>query len=177
MADDLRTLVFEAAGWGWIALVASERGVRLLTLPRPSADAARAAMQAQYPDTVETDASPLLRDAAAQVAAYLAGGRRSFDILLDLRGYTAFALSVWAIAARIGYGETRPYRWIAQLVGGGRGIYQAVGAALGSNPVPLIIPCHRVVGADGSLHGYAGGLELKRRLLDLEAGQNQLAGL
>lgn len=177
MADDLQATIFEAAEWGWIGLVASERGLRLLTLPRPTQDAARAALREQYPDAPEADDVPVLRQAVAQVNAYLAGTQQAFDVPLDLRGHTAFALSVWAIASRIGYGETRTYRWIAQQVGGGSGIYQAVGAALGSNPVPLIIPCHRVIGADGSLHGYAGGLEMKRRLLALEAGQDKFAGL
>ncbi len=177
MADELQATFFAAAGWGWIGLVASERGVRLLTLPRPNQEAARTALREHYPDAPEDLHNPVLQEAAGQVAAYLAGTRQKFDVPQDLRGHTAFALSVWAIAARIGYGETRSYRWIAQQVGGGSGIYQAVGAALGSNPVPLIIPCHRVVGADGSLHGYAGGLEMKRRLLALEAGQDKLAGL
>jgi O-6-methylguanine DNA methyltransferase len=93
-----------------------------------------------------------------------------------LRGNTAFALSVWSAATKIGYGETRAYRWIAdQIGGGGAGIYQAVGSALGANPVPIVIPCHRIVGSDGSLHGYAGGLDMKQRLLSLESGQASLA--
>jgi methylated-DNA-[protein]-cysteine S-methyltransferase len=83
-------------------------------------------------------------------------------------------LAVWAAAARIPYGETRSYGWIAGQVGGGPGAAQAVGAALGGNPIPLIIPCHRVLGFDGSLHGFAGGLEMKARLLDLERGQGPL---
>lgn len=177
MADELQTTVFTVTDWGWIGLVASERGLRLLTLPRPTAAAAQAALREHYPDALAAADNDLLRNAVMQVCAYLAGALRDFSVPLDLRGHTAFALSVWAIASRISYGETRSYRWIAQQVGGGSGIYQAVGAALGSNPVPLIIPCHRVVGADGSLHGYAGGLEMKRRLLALEAGQDKLAGL
>lgn len=177
MGDDLQAKVFEAAGWGWIGLVATERGVRLLTLPQPTEGAACAALRRHYPDAPEVSDHALLQETAGQVIRYLAGEQQAFSVTPDLRGHTAFALSVWAITSRIGYGETRSYRWIAQQVGGGRGIYQAVGAALGSNPVPLIIPCHRVVGADGSLHGYAGGLELKRRLLALEAGQDKLAGL
>lgn len=190
MADELRAAVCEVPTWGWIGLVASERGLRLLVLPQPSPEAAIRAIHAQYPevalvaDAAEAAAtgaaSPaveVLIEAMRQVRAYLAGGRREFHVPLDLRGHTEFALSVWAAARRIGYGETRTYRWIGEQLGGGPGIYQAVGAALAANPVPLIIPCHRVVGADGSLHGYAGGLEMKRRLLALESGQDQLAGL
>ncbi len=187
MADELRALVCEVPAWGWIGLVASERGLRLLVLPQPSPEATTKAIHEQYPEVPVADvpaareagaASPaiaVLLEAARQVQAYLAGERREFRLPLDLRGHTEFALSVWAAARRIGYGETRTYRWIGEQLGGGPGIYQAVGAALGANPVPLIIPCHRVVGVDGSLHGYAGGLEMKRRLLALESGQKRLA--
>lgn len=190
MADELRALICEVPGWGWVGLVASERGLRLLVLPQPAAEAAVNAVHAQYPEvTVAADMSAaagtgatspaveVLIEAAHQVRAYLAGEQRRFHVPLDLRGHTEFALSVWAAARRIGYGETRTYRWIGEQLGGGPGIYQAVGTALAANPVPLIIPCHRVVGVDGSLHGYAGGLEMKRRLLALESGQEQLAGL
>lgn len=177
MTDDLQATLFEAPSWGWIGLVASERGLRLLNLPQPTEDAARADLRQHYPDAPMITDNLLLQDAVTQVLAYLAGTLRDFSLSLDLRGHTAFALSVWAVASHIGYGQTRTYRWIARQVGGGSGIYQAVGAALGSNPVPLIIPCHRVVGADGSLHGYAGGLEMKRRLLALEAGQHKFAGI
>ncbi len=185
MADDLRAVVRAAQEWGWVGLVASERGLRLLTLPRPTEEAAADAIREQYPDVSiapasEEPASPaaeLLAQASQQVCEYLAGARREFAVPLDLRGHTEFALAVWATARRIGYGQTRSYRWVAGYVGDGSGIYQAVGAALGANPAPLIIPCHRVVGTDGSLHGYAGGLEMKRRLLAMEAGQGQLAGL
>ncbi len=185
MADDLRALLCAAPEWGWVGLVASDRGLRLLTLPRPSEEATVDAIRETYPDVSSAAASAepaspaaeLLEQAAQQVCEYLAGGRREFAVPLDLRGHTEFALAVWATARRIGYGQTRTYRWIAGHVGGGSGVYQAVGSALGANPVPLIIPCHRVIGTDGSLHGYAGGLEMKRRLLAMEAGQSQLAGL
>jgi methylated-DNA-[protein]-cysteine S-methyltransferase len=129
-----------------------------------------------YPNALPAASHPLLIEAQRQVSAYLAGELREFTLPVDLRGNTSFALSVWSATTRIGYGETRAYRWIAdQIGGGGAGIYQAVGSALGSNPVPLVIPCHRVVGSDGSLHGYAGGLDLKLRLLSMESGQGTLA--
>lgn len=190
MADDLRALLCAVQDWGWVGLVASERGLRLLTLPRPTQEAATDAIHEHYPEVrvapnekTLADIEPmlpvdeLLVEAAQQVRAYLGGARHEFAVPLDLRGHTEFALAVWATARRIGYGQTRTYRWIAGHVGGGTGIYQAVGTALGANPVPLIIPCHRVIGVDGSLHGYAGGLEMKRRLLATEAGQDQLNGL
>ncbi len=172
MGDELRAHIFEIAEWGWIGLVASERGLRLLTLPRGSRAEALQAARAAYAEVQLADEDPFLADVAAQLSAYLAGELRAFNVALDLRGHTAFALAVWAAADRISYGETRTYRWIArQAGGGGAGIYQAVGSALGANPVPLIVPCHRVVGSDGSLTGYAGGIEMKARLLALESGQ------
>jgi O-6-methylguanine DNA methyltransferase len=116
---------------------------------------------------------PLLGAIAGQVQAFLAGDLREFSVTLDLRGHTAFELAVWAAVARIPYGQTRTYAWVADHVGGGRGAAQATGAAVGANPVPLIVPCHRVIGSDGSLHGFAGGLEMKARLLALENGQGR----
>lgn len=175
------------AGWGWVGLVASERGLRLLTLPSATRAAALRAVHYDYPDVPLVEFAPaytggenaateaLLQAAAQQVRSYLAGVLEEFDVPLDLRGHTSFALTVWAIAAKIPYSQTRTYAWIARQVGGnGQGIYQAVGTALGSNPIPLIIPCHRVIGSDGSLHGYAGGLAMKARLLALETGQARL---
>lgn len=176
MGDELVSCVFEVESWGWIGLVASERGLRGLFLPRASEAEVLADLRRYYPNTALSPDHPLLVEAQEQVSAYLGEELHEFTLPVDLRGNTSFALSVWSAATRIGYGETRAYRWIAdQLGGGGAGIYQAVGAALGANPVPLVIPCHRVVGADGSLHGYAGGLDMKLRLLSLESGQGRLA--
>lgn len=188
MADDLRALIFRVESddgtsrtpeqpgqTGWIGLVASERGIRLLALPSATYEAAMEFIRRHYPDVPLAPDDVLLLEAARQIRSYLHGGLRDFSVPLDLRGHTSFALEVWAATGRIPYGETRTYRWIAAKVGGGTAVYQAVGAALGSNPVPLIIPCHRVIGSDGSLHGYAGGLEMKARLLALETGQAALA--
>jgi len=171
MADDLRALVFEVKNWGWVGLVASERGLRLLTLPSSSEGTAWAAVRELYPDAPSLPDDVFLLEVARQIKAYLSGDLREFSTPLDLRGHTSFALSVWATNVRIPYGQTRTYRWIADLVGSGPSIYQAVGAALGANPIPLIIPCHRVIASDGSLHGYGGGLLMKARLLALESGQ------
>ena len=194
MADDLRAFIFQieeatgqpsseeqsdfAAVRGWIGLVASERGLRMLTLPVADRDTALSTLRGHYSDVSIVPDDDTLLEVARQVQAYLAGELREFTVTLDLRGYTAFALAVWAAANRIAYGQTRTYRWIAeQTGGGGAGIYQAVGSALGANPVPLIIPCHRVVGSDGSLTGYAGGVEMKERLLALESGQAAFPGI
>lgn len=176
MADELTANVFEVAGWGWIGLVVSDRGLRGLFLPRQTEAEALDELRKHYRDVKLDPAAAPLAEAERQVREYLAGERREFSLPVDLRGNTAFALSVWSAATRIGYGETRAYRWVAdQLGAGGAGIYQAVGMALGANPVPLVIPCHRVVGSDGSLHGYAGGLDMKMRLLAMESGQGSLA--
>lgn len=176
MADELTASVFEVEDWGWTGLVASERGLRALFLPRPSEADALSALRKHYPEARLDAEDALLAEAQRQVRDYLSSKLRAFTLPVDLRGNTAFALSVWSAATRIGYGETRAYRWIAeQIGGGGAGVYQAVGMALGSNPVPLVIPCHRVVGSDGSMHGYAGGLDMKVRLLAMESGQGTLA--
>ena len=112
------------------------------------------------------DASALLDAAEAQLREYFARTRRTFDLPLDPRG-TAFELRVWAALRTIPYGETRSYGTIAAAIGSPRAA-RAVGMANHRNPLPILIPCHRVIGADGSLTGYAGGLAAKRRLLALE---------
>jgi methylated-DNA-[protein]-cysteine S-methyltransferase len=190
MPDELRALVFQAGTTdadvgpderspdailsGWVGLVASERGLRYLGLPAPTYETALKRIRRDYPAAALRPDDAFLLKIARQVCAYLAGKMYEFSADLDLRGRTPFELAVWAAAERIPYGETRTYGWIAAQVGGGPGAAQAVGAALGDNPVPLIIPCHRVLGSDGTLHGFAGGLEMKARLLDLERGQGTL---
>ena len=110
--------------------------------------------------------TPLLARGREELLEYLAGARRDFDLALAPQG-TPFQQRVWAALREIPYGQTRSYRELAQAAGSPRG-YRAVGMANHRNPIPILIPCHRVVGADGSLTGYAGGLELKRKLLELE---------
>ncbi len=107
-----------------------------------------------------------------QLEGYFAGARRAFDLPLRPRG-TPFAHRVWAALRRIPYGQTASYGALAQrLAGDQRGAWvspRAVGAANATNPISIIVPCHRVIGSDGSLTGYGGGLQRKRALLDLEA--------
>ena len=98
---------------------------------------------------------------------YFRGVPVRFDLLLDLEGYTAFEQLVWATTRRIPYGEVRTYGWIASKIGK-PGAARAVGGALGGNPFALVVPCHRVVGADGKLTGFRAGLQWKRALLNLE---------
>ncbi len=112
------------------------------------------------------DASPLLDAAEAQLREYFAGARRTFDLPLAPHG-TAFQQRVWAALRAIPYGETRTYGELAAAIGN-PSASRAVGMANHRNPIPIVIPCHRVIGASGTLTGYAGGLEIKRRLLALE---------
>ena len=111
-----------------------------------------------------TDA--LLMKAASQLSEYFNGERTEFDLPLDLHG-TEFQCGVWRALLKISSGKTKSYGDIARVVNSPQGV-RAVGSAVGKNPLSIIVPCHRVMGSDGSLTGYAGGLERKRALLKLE---------
>jgi methylated-DNA-[protein]-cysteine S-methyltransferase len=114
----------------------------------------------------ESASDPVLSDCSDQLREYFAGRRTRFDLPLSPEG-TAFQQSVWQALGDIPFGAQRSYADIARAIGR-PGAARAVGAANGRNPLPIVVPCHRVVGSDGSLTGYAGGLEIKRRLLALE---------
>ena len=109
----------------------------------------------------------------AQLEAYFAGERRSFDLPVHLHG-TPFQVRVWQALREIPYGTTTTYGALARRLGSA-GAVRAVGLANGRNPIAIVVPCHRVVGADGSLTGYAGGLDRKRYLLGLESSELALA--
>jgi len=111
--------------------------------------------------------SPVLDEAARQLDAYFAGELTSFDLPLELHG-TEFQRRCWLALATIPYGQTVSYGEQARRLGLGPDAARAVGAANGQNPLPLVLPCHRVIGADGSLTGFGGGLETKRLLLEHE---------
>lgn len=113
---------------------------------------------------------PVLRQAAEQLQQYFAGERTVFDLPLDLRQGTAFQQSVWRSLLGIAGGATSTYGAIGQAIGRPKAV-RAVGAAVGRNPISIIVPCHRVVGSDGSLTGYAGGVERKQALLQLEGAR------
>lgn len=112
-------------------------------------------------------ADPVLDRAEQQLAEYFAGDRTEFDLPLANDG-TEFQKKVWAELQRIPYGETASYGDIARRLGYDAVISRAVGAANGANPIPIVVPCHRVIGSNGTLTGYAGGVDRKRTLLDLE---------
>jgi methylated-DNA-[protein]-cysteine S-methyltransferase len=122
---------------------------------------------AARPSDERVDDDPLLLEASRQLSAYFARDLKEFDLPLRPRG-TAFQQRVWAELQRVGYGQTASYGELADRLGMARGAARAVGAANGRNPIGIVIPCHRVVGAKGSLSGYAGGVERKQLLLRLE---------
>lgn len=115
---------------------------------------------------VEDLKHPILLKTAQQLNEYFAGKRQQFDLLLDFEG-TAFQQQVWQALLTIPFGETRSYKQIAEQIGNVKAV-RAVGAANGKNPISIIAPCHRVVGANGKLVGFAGGLENKEILLKIE---------
>jgi methylated-DNA-[protein]-cysteine S-methyltransferase len=110
---------------------------------------------------------PVLRRTVAQLEEYFGASRTSFDLPLDLHGGTAFQQSVWQALLAIPRGGTTSYGVVSQRIGQPAAV-RAVGAAVGRNPLSIVVPCHRVLGSDGSLTGYAGGLDRKSALLHLE---------
>jgi methylated-DNA-[protein]-cysteine S-methyltransferase len=119
-------------------------------------------------ELIANDRHPVLVETERQLGEYFAGKRRTFSVALDLRG-TRFQKDVWEALLAIPFGETRSYGQLAKQMGNPRAT-RAVGAANGRNPVSIIVPCHRVIGSSGKLTGFAGGLEVKAHLLNLEAG-------
>jgi len=113
------------------------------------------------------DTNPVLADCVRQLGAYFDRDLKEFDLPLDPRG-SDFQRAVWGQLVKIGYGETASYGEIARRLGKSNAASRAVGLANGSNPIPIVIPCHRVIGADGTLTGYAGGVGRKQVLLEIE---------
>ena len=148
---------------GPLTIAAAERGVTGIYMVNHSHPPAEATLG----ERLETaGANPFLAQAAQELGEYFAGTRTAFDVPLDPAG-TDFQKRVWAELARIPFGQSRSYGELA-LELGDVNLTRAVGTANGHNPVSIIVPCHRVIGADGSLTGYAGGLERKLFLLRLE---------
>lgn len=169
----LHTVRFESP-IGTLLLASSERGVAYLELPHASGRGLAGWQRLAAPGTRAVEGFAPNRAAVSQLVEYLEGKRRSFELPLDLRG-TPFQRAVWEELLRIPYGATRTYTQIACAVGRPAAV-RAVGAANGANPVPLVVPCHRVVAAGGKLGGYGGGLPLKRRLLALEGSAQPAEG-
>ena len=138
-----------------VRLVASKSGLRAVHLHSFGT-----------PEGERNDANEWMTQAADELRRYFAGILRAFLVPLDLQG-TDFQLSVWHQLVKIPFGETRSYLQVAEAIGKPKAV-RAVGAANGSNPMAIIVPCHRVIGSNGKLTGYGGGLPLKQRLLELE---------
>ncbi len=155
---------------GRLRLASTEEGLAYLELPHSDGRGLAWWLRRFAPDARREEALEPNREAARQILEYLESKRRSFELDLDLRG-TAFQRAVYHELIRIPYGETRSYGEVAQRIGQPRAV-RAVGAANGANPIPLVVPCHRVVAAGGRLGGYGGGLPLKQRLLAMERGRS-----
>lgn len=151
---------------GQLYLASNARGLCALTLGDTARDNLFDYLQRTYPEGEIQASKPALRQVIDQVDAYFQGDLTEFDLDIDLNG-TEFQRRVWQELRRIPYGETRSYGELATLVNSPGGM-RAVGSANGQNPIPIIIPCHRVIAADGSLGGYTGGLGIKHALLEME---------
>lgn len=154
---------------GWVGILGSEKGLLCTTLPQGSAQEAKKLLGDRVKDATWSD--DLFADLIQRLSSYFGGHQVSFPDELDLSQATAFQRQVWEITRLIPYGETRSYSWVAEQLGKARA-GRAVGQALARNPLPIIIPCHRVVTKDGKLGGYSDGLEMKKYLLRLEASAN-----
>lgn len=154
---------------GPVRVLATDKGVAYVGFGTERPERIARWMQGRLGEAQRVETLPPLEAAIAQLGAYFQGELRSFDVPLDAQG-TPFQEAVWAALRRIPHGQTRTYGDIAREVGA-PGSVRAVGAANGANPIGIIVPCHRVIGADGSLTGYAGGMAVKARLLALERAQ------
>ncbi|MSQ22146.1 MAG: methylated-DNA--[protein]-cysteine S-methyltransferase [Dehalococcoidia bacterium] len=150
---------------GWMGVLASERGIRRLALPQPSPQRAVEALQA---DVSSLEMAPArFEGLRRELETCFSGDSTEFIEELDLDGAPPFFLKAWAACRSIPRGETRSYAWLA-VRAGSPGAVRAAGQAMAHNPIPIIIPCHRVIASNGDLCGYGGDLDMKQRLLDLE---------
>ena len=165
--------IFQTA-LGWIGIVASESGIQRLSL-RPSPQQVTEELDTHISKAIQREDK--LSTIRNKLTAYLSGTTSTTETLLDtpldLLGAPAFFNAAWVACRRIPIGERRSYQWLAKEAGSSKAV-RAAGQAMARNPVPLLIPCHRVVGSNGKLHGFRGGLNLKAKLLQLElSGQTR----
>ena len=151
---------------GWVGIASSPGGLLALTLPEPTQERALKPLLERWGEEQSYD-DPRLDGLKTKLQDYFNGQRVLFDEPLDLSEATAFQRRVWSVVRDIPHGETRSYGQIARQAGS-PGAARAVGRAMAANPVPILVPCHRVIGSDGNLRGFGGGLDLKRRLLEME---------
>jgi methylated-DNA-[protein]-cysteine S-methyltransferase len=151
---------------GSLLLAATEKGLVRVAYDSEGHDSVLDTLAAKLSPRI-LRAPKRLDDAARQIEEYFAGSRTSFDLVLDLSLSSGFRQAVQRYLPRIGYGQTQTYSQVAQLVGNPQAV-RAVGSACATNPLPVVVPCHRVLRADGTLGGYIGGLAAKTTLLSLE---------
>ncbi len=155
--------------WGWVEIAASEKGLTSIDLSTSNRRTSSRPQQVGKGG----EAVAVLMEAREQLSPYLEGTRQDFSLPVDGSAGTPFQRKVWKAIARIPYGRVRSYKWVASRVGG-KQYARAVGMALGANPVPIVVPCHRIISQDGSLGGFSCGMPIKRRLLKLEGTWAQL---
>ena len=160
---------------GNVRIAATEQGIVQVGLPSESGEKFWSWLKQQFPNAEFEKNESVTRTAFDQLSEYFAGRRKIFLLELDLQG-TEFQKSVWKAILKIPYGRTISYGELARQVGSPDAV-RAAGAATGANSIGIIIPCHRVVGSDGSLTGYGGGLPMKEFLLKLEQGNNRFSFL
>jgi methylated-DNA-[protein]-cysteine S-methyltransferase len=166
--ENLRSAIISTQ-YGWIGMLFSDGGLRKLTLPCDSIAEVQKKLGKYDHNAVPADSTSVVV-ISKQIKGYFQRKRKSFTCKYDLPGSTAFQHAVWQSAAEIPYGQVRSYRFIAAKIGR-PGAYRAVGQALARNPIPLIIPCHRVINSDGKLGGFGGKANIrdfKEKLLLLE---------
>jgi methylated-DNA-[protein]-cysteine S-methyltransferase len=149
---------FDTGLIGTLTLVGDEQGLRRIVFPKENS-----------PTTVQDDwrkRPEFFAPVKAQLRAYFNGELKRFDLTLAPAG-TPFQLKVWQALLAVPYGELVSYKAIAEAIGNPKAL-RAVGGAIGKNPIPIVVPCHRCIGSDGSLTGFGGGLDTKKRLIDLE---------
>ena len=151
---------------GTLRIAATPKGIVRIALPRAGGRGFAGWLQRALPHPERLDWLPLLDKVRRELDEYFACQRHGFDVPVDLRG-TPFQIDVWNALRAIPFGDTTSYGALARSIGQPRAA-RPVGAASGANPLPILIPCHRVIAAGGKLGGYSGGLEIKRKLLALE---------
>jgi len=165
MTGELKYITFNT-DMGWIGVLGSVKGLLCATLPQRSAQEVHQLLGDSL--NYATWSPHLFEDLMERLRAYFGGHKVAFPDRLDLSGATSFQREVWETTKLIPYGETRSYTWVAEQIKRPMAV-RAVGQALARNPLPVIVPCHRVLNIDGKLGGYGGGVEMKRHLLSLEA--------
>jgi len=165
MTEKLKYIIFEA-DIGWVGILASAKGLLGTTLPQGSVQEASRLLGESVNGA--TWSPELFTDLVGRLTVYYSGYQVAFPDEPDLSAATLFQREVWEVTRLIPFAETRNYLWVANQMRK-PGAARAVGQALARNPLPIVVPCHRVVASDGSLGGFSGGLEMKRYLLRLEA--------